>query len=291
MFEGTLKYFLLIFLIYIIVYITKKISLYFLFKVAKQKPYTALIPIYTTAVLVKMLNMKKTIFYMCLIPGINLFFYHQIYKQLLLAFGQKEEDAIFFDLIPMYKFPQLVFKRPRFILNEYDLTREFLENQNILFDKNKEVSEMKEEIEETINVNQADEKSKLIIKPINYEQMPNDFYGLESAGVWTENKINLENNSVNNNVYEYQINNIQSQNVAEYENKNIGGHDNSVFNDKRLEPDKRHEKIFVVENKTEEHKNPIAPYKGGRPQMCPKCGAKLANGVTTCFLCGTKLQK
>ena len=69
---------MLIFLIIVIVYITKKICLYFLFKRAKTAPYKALIPIYTTWVLVDLLNMKKKIFYLCLIPLVNLFYYHKI---------------------------------------------------------------------------------------------------------------------------------------------------------------------------------------------------------------------
>lgn len=64
----------------------------------------------------------------------------------------------------------------------------------------------------------------------------------------------------------------------------------SVFTDNSLEPDKRQESIVVVQKKEEVLKNPIKENIKGRPQMCPKCGAKLAPGAKVCFLCGTHLQ-
>lgn len=315
MFEGTGKYFLLLFLIFVIVYITKKICLYFLFKNAKEKPYKALIPIYTTKVLVDLLNMKKSIFYLCLIPGVNLFYYHQIYKQLLLGFGQNEKETIWFDLIPMYKFPELVFKNPRFILNEYDLTSAFIESQNALFEKPKE--ELPDKIELVNLADKIDEyngqkaSNDIIIEPTKYEQIP-DISNIpnESASQNLEAPTDINSNHyeempVINDIYSYQnTNDTNLWNVSnepkieepvletpeikvEDTNNNYG---DSVFTNKSLEPDERHEKIVIAEKKEEKEKNPIDPYHEGRPQMCPNCGAKLASGATTCFLCGTKLK-
>lgn len=283
MFEGTGKYFLLLFLIFVVVYITKKVCLYFLFKNAKEKPYTALIPIYTTKVLVDLLDMKKSIFYLCLIPGVNLFYYHQIYKQLLLGFGQNEKEAIWFDLIPMYKFPELVFKNPRFILNEYDLTNSFIENQNALFEKPQE--ELPDKIELVNLIDKIDEYNSQkvnndIIEPAQYQQVP-DISNISNES--TNQNLEVPNN-MNSNHYEGMS--VNQTNINDI-NNNYG---DSVFTNKSLEPNERHEKIVIAEKKEEKEKNPIDPYHEGRPQMCPNCGAKLASGATICFLCGTKLK-
>ena len=292
MFEGTGKYFLLIFLIIVIVYITKKICLYFLFKRAKTAPYKALIPIYTTWVLVDLLNMKKKIFYLCLIPLVNLFYYHKIYEELLVGFGQDKKEAIWYTLIPMYKFPELVFKKPRFILNEYDLTSAFVESQKALFEKPKD--ELPDKIElvnladkvDEFHEQQANPSSNVVIEPVKYEQMPGLNENVSSA--WDNNPepINDFHNNINPNPVNInnQINNIES---SPYNSQNVG---DSVFTNKNLEPDKRQEKEYIAKKEEKKEEKPINPYNDGRPQMCPNCGARLAPGATTCFLCGTKLK-
>ena len=278
MFEVTGKYFLLIFLIIVIVYITKKICLYFLFKRAKTAPYKALIPIYTTWVLVDLLNMKKKIFYLCLIPLVNLFYYHKIYEELLVGFGQDKKEAIWYTLIPMYKFPELVFKKPRFILNEYDLTSAFMESQKALFEKPKD--ELPDKIElvnladkvDEFHEQQANPSSNVVIEPVKYEQMPGLNENVSSA--WDNNPEPINDFH----------NNIES---SPYNSQNVG---DSVFTNKNLEPDKRQEKEYIAKKEEKKEEKPINPYNDGRPQMCPNCGARLAPGATTCFLCGTKLK-
>ncbi len=268
MFEGTGKYFLLLFLIWFVTYMTKKISLYFLFKNAKEKPYKALIPIVTTKTLIELLDMKKSIFYLCLIPGVNIFYYYQINKQLLIGFGQDEKETILYTLIPMYKFPKLVFKNPKFILNEYDLTNAFMETQNALFEK------PKEELPDKINLvnlsNKVDEyhgtkSDDIIINPVKYEQIPD---------------MN-ENTNEDNTLWNTQNKKIEKE-------ADDAGYD-SVFINQNVEPEKRQEKVVIAQKKEEVQKNPIDPYDSGRPKMCPNCGAKLSTDATTCFLCGTKL--
>ena len=72
--EDTAKYFWLLFLVFLIVYIAVKLSLGALLKRAKEKAWKAYIPIYTTYVLVDLLNLKKTYFWLSLIPFVNLYF-------------------------------------------------------------------------------------------------------------------------------------------------------------------------------------------------------------------------
>lgn len=259
MFEGTGKYFLLLFLIWLIAYITKKICFFFLFKNAKEAPYKALIPFVTTKTLINMLNMKKSIFYLCLIPGVNIYYYFLINKELLKGFGQDDTKAIYYTLIPMYKFPELVFKNPRFILNEYDLTSAFMETQNALFEKPKE--ELPDKIELVNLSNKVDEyhsNNDIVINPVTYKQVDVK----EENNLWKEKKI--------------------------VKDKEDAGYD-SVFINQNVEPEKRQEKVVTVQKKEEAVKNPIDPYKDGKPKVCPNCGAKLSANATTCFLCGTKL--
>ncbi len=300
MFEGTGKYFLLIFLVLLIVYITKKISLYFIFKKTKTEPYKALIPIYTTISLVDMLDMKKKVFYMCLIPGINLFYYYQIYKQLLLAFGQDDRDAIWYVLIPMYKFPELAFKNPHFILNEYDLTSGFIQSQNALFETDKD--KLPDKIELVNLQDKVDEyhdkkaNHETIITPNNYEQVPKIFnegsdpMPEKSLFNYGETNTNTDPNEVWNTSNEpekpKEEPKIMPEPTISEDTQNFG---DSVFTNKSLEPDKRHERVVVPEKHEEEVKNPVNPYNDGRPKLCPNCGARLAHDATTCFLCGTKI--
>lgn len=150
MFEGTSKYFYLLFLIFFIVYLTVKIVLSKLFKGAKVAGWKAFIPFYNRLVLINLLDMKKSIFYKTLIPFGNLYYYNIIIKELLKAYQLDPNESIWFVIFPMYKFPELLYKNPRFMLHMYDETEEFIENQNVLF--NQPVEE------------------KTIISPENYEQ-------------------------------------------------------------------------------------------------------------------------
>ncbi|MBQ9011604.1 MAG: zinc ribbon domain-containing protein [Bacilli bacterium] len=132
MFEGTGLYFELLFLVLFIVYITVKICLANLFKKAKEQPIKAFVPFYNKLVLVKLLNLKMKVFYFTLIPFVNLYYFYIIIKELLKAFGMSEDEAVWYLVIPMYKFPELVFRNLKFLPNEYELTEEFLATQNAL---------------------------------------------------------------------------------------------------------------------------------------------------------------
>ena len=63
MFEGTGKYFLILFIVLFIVYMTVKICLGKLFKEAKIPAWKAYVPFYNRLVLVELLDIKKSVFY------------------------------------------------------------------------------------------------------------------------------------------------------------------------------------------------------------------------------------
>ena len=136
MFEGTGKYFLILFMVFFIVYITVKICLGKLFKEAKLPVWKAYVPFYNRLVLTNLLDLKKSVFYKTLIPIGNLYYYNIIIKELLKAYKLNPKESIWFIIIPMYKFPELVFKHPKFMLHMYDETEEFINNQNVLFETN-----------------------------------------------------------------------------------------------------------------------------------------------------------
>ena len=250
--EGTGKYFWLLFLVFLIVYIAVKISLGFLLKRAKEESWKAYVPFYTTYVLVRLLNMPIKTFYMALIPFVGLYYLYLITKELLIGFRQNPKEAVWYVIFPMYNFPKLAFKKPKFALNEYDLTEEFVEMQNILFEKPKEVEELIPEVSVTEPV-QTDTAETINSEINNTDSMPmTDFNNIEPV----------------------------NQNSAE----------ESVFTNENLQPDKTHT-TYVEATATEEkeEKPIITPANTGRPKMCPKCGARLAPDATACFLCGTKL--
>lgn len=152
MFEGTGTYFLLLFLVLFIVYLTVKICLGTLFKQMKIPAWKAYVPFYGTLILVDILDIKKSVFYKSLIPFVNLYYYKIIIAELLKAYQLDSSEAIWFIIIPMYKFPELVFKHPKFMLHMYDETEEFIVNQNALFD--------------------SDKKENIQVNPKNYNQTP-----------------------------------------------------------------------------------------------------------------------
>lgn len=258
--EGTGKYFLWLFLIFLIVYIVVKISLGYLLSRAKEKAWKGYIPVYTTYVLVELLGMNKKVFYFSLIPFVNLYYFYLIIKEMLKGYGQNPNEAIWFILFPMYKFPELAFKRPKFINNEYDLTEEFLETQDILFnqhDNEPKVSEVK--------VPEVKEPSSMVIEPNSYEQIPSNM----GSSFSNNGTFNQANSQVNQSGYATQ--------------------NDSVFTNKNLEPDKTHTTYVEAKQEVKEEKPIITPVASGKPKICPKCGARLAPDATTCFLCGTKL--
>ncbi len=253
--EGTGKYFLMLFFVFLIVYLAVKISLGVLFKRAKTEVWKAYVPVYTTFVLVKLLKMPRKTFYMSLIPFVGLYYLYLITRELLKGFRQNPKDAIWYVIFPMYNFPKLAFKKPNFALNEYDLTEGFLETQNILFAQPKETVPEMPVVEPTVTVNESVSTIENVAEPVITVQPTNDF------------------------------NNIQPVTKEDVIPSN-----DSVFTNQSLEPDKSH--TTYVEAKPEEVKEEkpiITPAASGRPQMCPKCGARLAPDAQVCFLCGTKL--
>ena len=66
----------------------------------------------------------------------------------------------------MYKFPELVFKNPKFTLHLYDNTEEFIHNEKSLFEKEKNVEEVKPVV--------TPEPAQTVINPNSYNQMGQD---------------------------------------------------------------------------------------------------------------------
>lgn len=251
--EGTGKYFWILFFVFLIVYVAVKISLGVLFKRAKEEAWKAYVPVYTTYILVKLLGMPKKVFYMSLIPFAGLYYLYLIIRELLIGFRQNPKEAIWYVIFPMYNFPKLAFKKPKFALNEYDLTSEFLETQNILFEQPKEdvvpeiqVTEPVQTVPTQTSDSEFNTASNVTVTPME------DFNNIEPV--------------------------------------NQGSTQDSIFTNDSLEPDKTHTTyVEAVQEEVKEEKPIITPANTGRPQMCPKCGARLAPDATACFLCGTKL--
>lgn len=158
-FEGTGKYFLFLFLFYLIIVLTVKISLSSLFKKAGIKGWKAYIPIYNKYLLIEKIDLNKKVFFMTLIPFINLYYYKIIIERMLEAFEQDPKESIFFLIVPMYTFPYLALKNPTFKLHLYDATEEFIHNEKSLFEEQK--------VEEINNIPQNE---NMIINPGTYDQ-------------------------------------------------------------------------------------------------------------------------
>lgn len=166
MFEGTGKYFLMLFGVAFIIYLTVKICLGKIFKSAKIPAWKAYIPFYNRLVLVDLLDLKRSVFYKTLIPFANLYYYQVIFAELLKAYKLDPKDAVWMVALPMYKFPELVFKQPVFSLHMYDNTEEFISNQNILFEENAEENSAPVNNQETIiNPNAYNQINTVAEKP------------------------------------------------------------------------------------------------------------------------------
>lgn len=251
-FEGTGKYFLLLFLFYFIVYIIVKICLSNIFKRAREKGWKAFIPIYNKLVLCEILDLKKSVFYKTLIPFVNLYYFYVIISRMLEVFEFDKKGAILFLIFPMYKFPELIFKNPNYKLHMYDETEKFIHNEKSLFEKEEDVvpdidivsQNIQNSNQTTTSINQDD----MIINPTGYNQFN------------------------------------QSNSQALYQNSD------SVFTNETLEPDDRKE--TYIEAKKEEEKKEVNPIlsTAGRPKVCPKCGTKLEATAKVCFFCGTQVS-
>lgn len=261
--EGTGIYFWMMFFVFLIVYITVKVSIASLLKQAREKSYVAYIPIYTTYYLVNFLGLKKRLFYFSLIPFVNLYFLNIIIQKLLEDFQQDPKQSIWFIIFPMYKFPELAFKKP-VVASEYDLTKEFIETQNILFEQPKE--ELPDQIN-LIDLSKVNEEKSIyddtvngtVIAPSNYEQVPDSI-----------------------------ISDVKEDNVSVFQQNNNPKME-SVFNNQNLEPDRKHVTYVEATPTAVKEEKPIVENIDGRPKVCPNCGAKLSPSATTCFLCGRHL--
>lgn len=161
--EGTSNYFWGILLIFFIVFLTVKVCLYFIFKSCKISGWKAFIPFYNRLLLVDVLELKSSIFYKTLIPFANLYYYNIIIGKLLSAYNLESKNSIWYILIPMYKFPELVFSKPKFMLHMYDATEEFLTNQEMMYQPQPE--EVKEPV---VELSPEPEPEKTIINPVSY---------------------------------------------------------------------------------------------------------------------------
>lgn len=141
--EGTGKYFLGLIFIFFIVYLTVKICLYKIFKNMSIPGWKALIPFYNRLVLTEKLDFNHKMFYKTLIPFVNLYYYSIIISKMLEAHNLNPKEGPLYVLIPMYKFPEFVFRHPKFTLHMYDETEEFISNQQVLFEKHPEDEESK----------------------------------------------------------------------------------------------------------------------------------------------------
>ena len=269
MFEGTGKYFLILFIVLFIVYMTVKICLGKLFKEAKIPAWKAYVPFYNRLVLVELLDIKKSVFYKTLIPFANLYYYNIIIKELLKAYKLDSKESIWFILVPMYKFPELVFKRPKFMLHMYDDTEQFLSNQNILF----------ETTPEDLNQSQIPNQAVNQTPNLDINQVPDQ----TTNQVQTPNQVNGV--VINPSLYN-QIDNTVKEEPPVNLYTNDGG--DSVFLNNSLEPDERHETVIEAKQEVKQEEKPIF-VDNSKPKVCPKCGSKLAPTATTCFLCGTKV--
>ena len=134
MYEGIMKYIELFFAFIFVVYIVVKICLSKLFKKAGISGWKAFIPIYGRYVLTKKLDLKVLVFLMTLIPFARYYYFYIIIEKLLEAFEQDTKEAIWFIILPLYKFPELVFRNPEFKLHIYDNTEQFIHNEKSLFE-------------------------------------------------------------------------------------------------------------------------------------------------------------
>ena len=170
MLEGTGIYFWLLFLWYLVIYITVKISLSSLFKRMHEQGWKAYVPVYCRYVLTENLNIKKSIFFMTLIPFVNLYYYNIIIKEMLKAFELDQNESIIYILLPMYKFPQLAFKKPKYKAHEYDLTQGFLETEQMIFTPVSDGSVVSEE--NAINQTTVDNTNDMISIDQNVNNVP-----------------------------------------------------------------------------------------------------------------------
>lgn len=159
LFEGTAKYFWMLFGLYLIIVLTVKLCLMHFFKDMKISSYKVFIPFYNRLLLVDKLELNRFVFYMTLVPFANLYYYNIIIQKLLEAYNLDSKESILFIVMPMYKFPEMVFKNPKYMLHMYDETEKFIPNETTLFATEPAVEEVP--AEENVEVQPEQKKDNV----------------------------------------------------------------------------------------------------------------------------------
>jgi len=294
MFEGIGKYILVLFIIYLISYVVKKVEMAKIFKKANVKPSKAYIPFVCTKELIDISHSDPKLFNLTLIPFVNISAYIKIYKDMLKTFGQDPKDAPLYVFMPMVYFTKLGSGNAIVQIHDYDLNNEYLEAHNILY-------EPVVDVEETPLYDMTDpgyyvpkkQEERIVYKVSRKNNLnrPNEtILDMDTKEKdQTVQNIPETNNEQPVNIFKVNEGTVQ-ESIIKTPEPVLNEGPKTVFTDQSLEPDKRQERVVEVEKKEEVMKNPITENITGRPKMCPKCGAKLAPGAQTCFLCGTHLS-
>ena len=252
LFEGTAKYFWMLFLVWLLVYITKKVSLYFIFKKVRMNPSKAFIPVMYRVNLAREIGISPKAAYMSYIPFYGIKYRKEILDTLLKGFSLNTKDSIWYFIIPMYKYPELVFRNVNFVQNDYSLTEMFLESEKALSEVDPNPNDLNNVQNSNANFNDS---------------------------IFSDNGV-MQGTSTPINAYPPNMTPVTNQNV------NL----DTVFTNQNLEPDDRHERYVEAPKEEPKKEKPIiTPLETGKNQVCPKCGATLTPNVTTCFMCGQRL--
>lgn len=285
-----------VYLVYLIIFgsilllliLTLFISLSKIFKKANRSAFSAWVPIYNLLVLLEIVNLPKWYLILLLVPILNIYIIIKLYFNLAMSFRKSKLFAVELILFPFIFYPVLAFSNSEYI------------GINLMAREGKTTAAevpvlVKEEDKNPIVHDEVDTKSANIGISIG-------------GGVYQKNYTN--------NLLEVDKNQeiIKKPDLisSQTEKKQPLDFSKSSFITQTLdEPIKKEtppptginfpEPIIQKQNinnitqsalEGDESSQSLSNQNVEKPSFitCPKCGAKLKNGVYTCFLCGTKLN-
>lgn len=270
-----LIYYIIASIIILAVIIFTYFSLAKIYKKANRSGISAIIPFYNTLVLLEIVNLPKWYFILLLIPGVNIIFYIKVMITLSKLFRKGKGFALGMVFLPFIFYPILAFNDSEYI----GINLVAMEGKSTVVELPRIVTEE----EKPIVNEEVDEKSKNINISIG-------------GGVYQKDYSNTL------------LNVDQNQTIVNKTVNNTENRPTNVILPKIEEPIKKEETNVITNNQPLDIQNDLnsiqpQPIKENVSEIitssqnnqqtfitCPKCGATIKSGNTTCFLCGTKLD-
>lgn len=314
--NNNIVYVVILGLVALLIVIFTVLSLGKIYKKANRSAISAWIPIYNILVLLEIVNLPKWYIFLLLIPIVNIFIIIKIYFTLAKLFRKSKLFALGMLFVPVIFYPILAFGNSEYIginlmaiggkTQAVDIP--VIANEE---DKNPIVHEEEDVKSENIGISigggvyqkdytnnllEVDKNQEILKKPNlinseNVKKQPLDSLTSSFITQIPEEPIKEEHEPTIGISFPDPLGQIPNTNDIKLSTPEIIKPINSVSTEQvnTISNNNINEiDIFAKTNNVPKQENKNS--ETSEFITCPKCGAKLKNNVSTCFLCGTKLN-